>query len=80
VASDASEGRGELNLSDWAKYDQQRAERKLKQMCQEVQGGDMPLWFYLPLRPAAKLSGADARTLCGWTEAELARISRANAP
>ena len=79
VASDVAEGRGELNLSDWAKYDQKRAEGKLKKMCEEVHGGDMPLWYFLPLHPNAKLTAADKRTLCDWTETERARLSRASA-
>jgi hypothetical protein len=35
----------------------------------------MPLNYYLPMHPQAKLSAEDKKTLCDWTEAERARLS-----
>jgi hypothetical protein len=68
LVSDVNEGRRHLNFSDWASYDTTRAPRKLDQMCEQVDHGDMPLWFYLPLHPKSKLTDADKKTLCDWTK------------
>jgi hypothetical protein len=43
-----------------------------------VKKGDMPLWFYLPLHPAAKLSDADKQTLCTWAEQARTQIIAAH--
>ncbi len=74
VSSDVSDGRRELNLSDWQRYDVNNAARKLEKICEEVQGGDMPLWFYTPLHPGTRVSATDRQAVCAWTKAELARL------
>ena len=68
LVSDVNEGRRNLNFSDWAAYNATRASRKLDQMCEQVDHGDMPLWFYVPLHPNSKLTNADKKTLCDWTK------------
>jgi cytochrome c551/c552 len=75
LARDVNTGRHELNFSEWGTYTQKRKLHKLKAICDEVKQGDMPLWFYLPLHPRAKLSGADKTALCTWTAAETSRES-----
>jgi cytochrome c551/c552 len=70
-----NEGRQNLNLSDWGKLPSDRQDRKLRQICDEVQDGAMPLSFYLPMHPAARLSDQDKKTLCDWTEAERQRLA-----
>lgn len=67
-------GRGELNLSVWKTYEPQRQRRKLSEMCDEVKGGYMPLPSYLWIHWNAKLSEAEIKTLCDWTEQESAKI------
>ncbi len=75
VINHVNEGRHNLNYSEWVKLDPDRQDRKLRQICDEVQDGVMPLSSYLPLHPQAKLSEQDKKTLCDWTEAERARRS-----
>lgn len=70
VSGDVTEGRGEVNFSEWARYDAKRAARKLQNICQQVERGEMPLWYYTPLHPDAKLSAADRVAICGWTTAQ----------
>jgi heme-binding protein len=70
------EGRRDLNLSEWAKLPPDRQDRKLRQICDEVQDGQMPLASYLPMHPAAKLSEQDKKTLCDWTDKERERLSK----
>lgn len=68
-------GRKELNLSEWGRLAQDRQDRKLRQICDEVSDGVMPLSSYLPMHPQARLSEQDKKTLCDWVEAERQRIS-----
>jgi hypothetical protein len=76
LSSHVNEGRQNLNLSEWGKLAPDRQERKLRQICDEVSDGVMPLSSYLPMHPKAKLSEQDKKTLCDWTEAERARLSQ----
>jgi hypothetical protein len=70
-----TEGRHDLNISEWGKLPHDRQDRKLRQICDEVTDGQMPLSSYLPMHPAARLSDQDKQTLCDWTEAERQRLS-----
>lgn len=77
LANHVNDGRRVLNMSEWGKLPKDRQDRKLRQMCDEVQDGQMPLSSYLPMHPTAKLSDQDKKVLCDWTEAERQRL---NAP
>ena len=68
-------GRKDLNLSEWGRLPPDRQDKKLRQICDEVSDGMMPLSSYLPMHPQARLSEQDKRTLCDWVDAERARIS-----
>ena len=57
VAHDVEEGREHLNFSDWNRYPRGETRRAAwRKIWEEVEEGEMPLWFYLPLHPEAKLS------------------------
>lgn len=77
IADHIDEGRRNLNLSEWAKLPPDRQDRKLRQICDEVEDGAMPLSSYTPLHPKAKLSEHDKKTLCDWTAAERTRLTPA---
>ena len=62
-------------MSEFGKLDANRQDRKLRQICDEVSDGVMPLSSYTPMHPAAKLSEQDKKTLCDWTEKERERLS-----
>ncbi|HXN46548.1 MAG TPA: heme-binding domain-containing protein [Bryobacteraceae bacterium] len=74
VSNDVTEARREVNFSDWAQYNPKRAAHKLKEICAQVDQGDMPLWYYRPMHPNSKLSPADKSAVCAWTRAESALI------
>jgi len=61
VGRDVHEGRRHLNFSDWARYS-----RKRDEVWEEVEKGDMPLWFYVPLHADAKLSEEDRAAIKRW--------------
>ena len=75
ITDHVNEGRKNLNLSEWGKYDKDRQRKKLQQMCEEVTDGAMPLSVYTPLHPGSKLTPDQVKTLCDWTEAERARLN-----
>jgi len=77
ITDHVNQGRKQLNLSEWGKLDKDRQDKKLRQICDEVEDGAMPLPSYLPMHPKAKLSEQDKKTLCDWTAAERERLSRA---
>ena len=75
IVDHVNTGRKNMNLSEWGKLDSGRQDRKLRQICDEVSDGAMPLSTYTPLHPGSKLSPADVKTLCDWTAAERARLT-----
>ena len=75
LSNHVNEGRHDLNLSEWGRLPGDRQERKLRQICDEVEDGAMPMSSYLPMHPAARLSEQDKKTLCDWTDAERARLN-----
>lgn len=68
------DGRGELNMSEWATYSAKKKRRKLQEICEQVNKKEMPISSYLWLHPDAKLSDADRNLLCDWANAEKAKI------
>lgn len=77
VIDHVNEGRQNLNFSEWGRYTKRDTDGRLKQICQEVKAGAMPLSSYTPLHPGSKLSAEDKKILCDWANAERQRI---NAP
>src|SRR3989440_6835015 len=75
LSNHVNDGRRDLNFSDWASLPADRQERKLRQICDEIQDGNMPLSSYLPMHPAARLSDQDKKTLCDWTDGERRRLA-----
>lgn len=92
VKRDVSEGRQELNFSEFATYSKVRKTRELQAAFEEVRTGDMPLRTYLAMHKNAQLSEADKKAFCAWarsskgaieetmTPAELAQEKRPRAP
>lgn len=68
VAYDVSEGRRELNFSQWGTYNESRKSKKLDEICREVRDGDMPGALYTLIHRGASLTKADAERICGWIE------------
>lgn len=76
ITDHVAQGRKDLNLSEWGKLDRDRQDKKLRQICDEVEDGAMPLSSYLPMHPKAKLSEQDKKMLCDWITAERERLAR----
>jgi hypothetical protein len=66
VAKDVKEGREKLNFSAWNRMSAEDQAEGPKESWEKVASGEMPLWFYVPLHPAANLSAADKALLEAW--------------
>jgi hypothetical protein len=75
VIGHVNDARATMNFSEWGGYDKDKQSRRLRDMCEQVQDGEMPLSTYTPLHPGSTLSAEDKKTLCDWANAERARIS-----
>ena len=69
VAHDVEEAREHLNFSEWDKRSPEERAHAAEEIWEEVEDEEMPLWFYLPLHPSAKLSSEDLSTLRAWAMA-----------
>lgn len=66
VARDVNQGRRHLNFTEW-----DHPQRHAKDVAEQVKEGEMPLWFYLPLHPSAKLTDAEKLALIDGAEKSL---------
>ncbi len=75
VISDVNDGRRHINFSEWAQYTTERQQRKLGQICDEVEDGGMPLKQYTWIHTGTALNEAQRKMVCDWTKAEQARVT-----
>lgn len=66
VAYDVAEAREHLNFSAWDQYDAKKRRENLEELWEEVDKGEMPLWYYLPMHPDARISDDDKQRLRAW--------------
>ena len=69
------EGRKELNFSEWATYSVKRKDRKLDEICEQVETREMPYDQYLWIHRDAELSIVEIELLCDWTKTEREKLS-----
>jgi hypothetical protein len=68
VIDHVNHGRRHFNVSDWAQYGPEDADRILKNACAFARKEMMPMPSYLLMHREARLSDADVTALCDWTE------------
>lgn len=68
VANHVIQGREQFNYSQWTSIDEDDQDSLLGGMCNLTQRGRMPLPSYLLMHRQARLSPADVKTLCAWSE------------
>lgn len=75
LANHVREGRRELSFSEWGTYSPKKAARKLQEICEQVEHGEMPIKSYLLIHPSAKLSDAERKLLCDWANQAKASVT-----
>jgi hypothetical protein len=68
VVSDVNRGRKALNFSEWSTYGAEERRKQLAEICKEVTEGEMPGFSYTLIHREAKLSAAEVRAVCRWTQ------------
>ncbi|MDZ7361674.1 MAG: heme-binding domain-containing protein [candidate division KSB1 bacterium] len=58
VQRDVEKARQQLNFSEW-----DRPENEAGEAAEQIKKGEMPLWFYVPLHPSARLSAGEKQAL-----------------
>jgi mono/diheme cytochrome c family protein len=66
VAHDVKEGREKLNFSNWDLLEMKKRPKMMHEIWEMVEQGEMPLWYYLPAHPEARLSTADLGVIRAW--------------
>ncbi len=79
VSYDVSEGRKELNFSEWGNYKTKKQIRRLSAIPSEVESGAMPMPKYLLLHSEATLSESDKTKLIEWAKTEYEKLSGSGA-
>lgn len=74
VKHDVEEGRDELNFSEWTSYPKRKALKKLDEISEMVDEGEMPLPIYTLIHRNASLSKEQKDLIIEWTKQEGARI------
>ena len=69
IAHDVAEAREHLNFSDWGRVGSDEQFELIEEIWEEVEEEEMPLWFYLPLHPEARLGDDERQILEQWTTA-----------
>jgi hypothetical protein len=68
IARDVHEGREHLNFSTWDRISTQEQVEAMHESWEDVAEGEMPLWYYLPPHPEARLTDQDRAALRRWKE------------
>lgn len=74
------DGKKHLNFSEFAVYATKRADHKLEEVAEEVRERHMPLRSYLWVRPAARLSDEEVKTLAEWAAHARRALGAADGP
>ena len=74
LANHIAEARREMNFSVWNTYSPKKKMKKLEEVCEQLEQGEMPLPSYLWIHRDAVLSDSDKTLLCNWAKTERTRI------
>jgi Haem-binding domain len=74
VVEHINDGRKHLNFSIWNTYEANKKKRKLEEICEEMQSGEMPMSEYTLIHRDAILSAEDIKIVCDWTIIEVEKF------
>ncbi|MDX1765259.1 MAG: heme-binding domain-containing protein [bacterium] len=67
VAYDVNEARRKMNFSAWNRLDSEKASKRIQEIWEEVEEGEMPPWYYRIVHPEADLSEQEKQLIHEWT-------------
>jgi hypothetical protein len=79
VLRDVKRGRGQVNFSQWSRYNPFDRADILDKVCDLAVQGKMPPRPYRLLHAEARLTETEVSTLCAWSRAESARLVQGGA-
>jgi hypothetical protein len=74
IAQDVYEGRKHVNLSEWPTDKPDLAWKKMEDMSEEIDQGDMPLKKYTLIHADARLTAEQRSDLTGWLDDEVDKM------
>ncbi len=74
LANHIEDGRKQLNFSIWNTDETRRKDKKLDEICEQIETKEMPLPSYLWIHWDAKLSDEEVKTLCDWSKQEREKL------
>lgn len=80
LAHHVEEGKDELNFSEFGNYKPRRKLKKMKEIVEEVEEGEMPLESYTLIHGEAKLTASEKQLLTEWAKGLEQRITLEPAP
>lgn len=66
VMRDVRKGRSRMNMSEWGETDEEERALDRESSWEQIESGEMPPWFYIPMHPDARLSAREKELLKGW--------------
>lgn len=66
MAKDVKKGRSRMNISEWGTVDEDERNLDKENSWDQIEAGEMPLWFYIPMHPSARLTDDEKATLKKW--------------
>jgi Haem-binding domain len=69
-----NEGKKELNFDEFGKYNLRRQYKKLEEISEQVEEGEMPLSSYTIIHTNSKLTPEQKRQVVGWSDQLLAEM------
>ena len=69
------EGKRELNFSEFSNYESRRKNKKLDEIAEQIEKGEMPLKSYTLIHTDAKLTKQQADSLIQWAKNEQRKLS-----
>ena len=76
VAQDVNHGRRHVNLSEWPADNPDLARKKIENMSDEIDDGDMPLKKYTLIHRDARLTAEQRDTLTDWLDARASALKQ----
>lgn len=68
ISDHIENGKGQLNFSEWAYYDERKKYHKLDEIIESVESAEMPLMEYTWTHESAKLSNVQKQAVVEWAK------------